>query len=69
MYISEQLVNVSNDIKSDINPLSNIDLNQFSLELPHITVEEVTCVINSLNNNRPGYDDITSHIIIKQTEI
>ena len=58
---------ISNGLKSDINPLSYIDFNQFSLELPHITVEEVICVINSLKNNSPGYDDITSHII-KQTK-
>ena len=58
---------ISNEIKSDINPLLYIDFNQFSLELPHITVEEVICVTNSLKNNSPGYDDITSHIV-KQTK-
>ena len=50
---------IFNEIKNDINPLSYIDFNQFSLELRHIIVEEVIYVINSLKNNSPGYDEIT----------
>ena len=54
---------LAHQIKSNINPLSYIDINVNSIFIPIITEHEIILVIKSLNNSSPGYDELPSSVM------
>ena len=54
---------LAHQIKSNINPLSYIDINVNSIFIPPITEHEIILVIKSLNNSSPGYDELPSSVM------
>ena len=55
-------------IQCDVNPLTYVNTNIYSMFLPTILEEEITLVIKSLKNSSPGYDEIPAMMMKKCVE-
>ena len=50
-------------IRSDVDPLSYVTLNDKSIHIPQINIDEVISVISSLPNSAAGYDEMPASIM------
>ena len=54
---------LANNIKSHVDPLSYVQRNKTTLNIPDIGVNEIQSVISSLSNSAVGYDEIPASIM------
>ena len=54
---------LANNIKSHVDPLSYVQRNKTTLNIPDIGVNEIQSVISSLSNSTTGYDEIPASIM------
>ena len=50
-------------IRSDVDPLSYVSLNDKSIHIPNININEVLSVISSMPSSAAGYDEMPASIM------
>ena len=53
---------LANNLKSDIDPLSYVNYNIYSIVVPEVSCIQIREVNNSLNNSSPGHDELSTII-------